>query len=375
MGLWVRSFLIYLMYNINTMNLFQKIFPFPRYLQIPAVGIDISDKSIKYAELEKRHNKELYLKKVGRKNINKNIVKNGEIKNKDILIKQLRNLRSEIKNNYVIASLPEEKAFLKIVQLPLMETHKIRRSLEMQLEEIVPFPPKEVVFDFEIINSPHKDKIEIVLSAFPKRITEDYAFVFKKAGFVPVAFELENQSIFRSLIGPKQEEAVMVMDFGKTRTSFLIGEKQIVEFGSTITIAGENIDIALSKELGKNIFEAEKIKKTQVIRRKGEKNASGIILQVVSVLKDEMQKMLDYWDNNLRKQGLVKNEVNEIILCGGDSNMEGLEDYLSYALKKKVRKGNVWSNITSFENYVPEIEKRESLMYATVLGLALRSFQ
>ena len=357
------------------MNLFQKNFPLPRYLQMPPVGIDISDKSIKYAELEKKHGKGLRLKKIGRKNINMGIVKNGEIKDKNVLIKQLSDLRRETKNDYVIASLPEEKAFLKIIPLPTMEKHQIRKSLEMQMEEIVPFPPKEIIFDFEIIDSFQQDKIGVALSAFPKKIAEEYSFVFKKAGFTPIAFELENQSLFRSLIRPEQEGATMVMDFGKTRTSFLIGEKRTVGFGSTITVAGEDIDLALSKDLGKNIFEAEKIKKEQVIRKNKEEETFGVVLQIVSVLKDEIQKILNYWDNNLKKQGLAKNKINEILLCGGDSNIEGLVDYLSYTLKKKVRRGNVWSNITSFENYIPEIEERESLMYATVLGLALRPFQ
>ncbi|MCF7836043.1 MAG: pilus assembly protein PilM [Candidatus Marinimicrobia bacterium] len=357
------------------MNLFKKIFPLPKYLQIPAVGIDISDKSIKYAELEKKCGNELCIKQIGRKNINKGVVKNGEIKDKDTLVEQLRELRLKIKNNNVVASLPEEKAFLKIVELPSMDFSKIRKSLEMQLEELVPFPPKEILFDFEIAPSSSKDHLEVVLSAFPKKIAEEYYLVFEKAGFTTMAFELENQSIFRSLVGPKQKGAVMIMDFGKTRTSFLIGEKGVVEFGSTIPVAGENIDMALAKELGKNIFEAEKIKKSQVVHRDEEKETFGVILQVVSILKDEMQKMLNYWNNHLKKQGLIRSEVEEIIICGGDSNMEGLVDYLSHALKKKVRRGNVWTNITDFENYVPEIEKRESLMYATVLGLALRSFQ
>ena len=52
--------------------------------------------------------------------------------------------------------------------------------------------------------------------------------------------------------------------------------------------------------------------------------------------------------------------------------MAGLPEFLSYELKMKVELGNPWVNAVSFEDYIPEIERRDSLAYSTVIGLALR---
>jgi hypothetical protein len=38
-----------------------------------------------------------------------------------------------------------------------------------------------------------------------------------------------------------------------------------------------------------------------------------------------------------------------------------------------VELGNPWINITDFKYYIPEIEFEDSLMYATAIGLALRT--
>jgi len=61
------------------------------------------------------------------------------------------------------------------------------------------------------------------------------------------------------------------------------------------------------------------------------------------------------------------------LLCGGDANLIGFPEYLSYELKLPVEIGNPWINILSFEKRIPEIELRESLSYAIALGLALRA--
>ena len=80
---------------------------------------------------------------------------------------------------------------------------------------------------------------------------------------------------------------------------------------------------------------------------------------------------MHYWENIPSK----KNDIEKIILCGGESNMAGLTDFFSQELKKPVELGNTWVNVTTFKNYVPEIARNISLTYATAVGLALRSFE
>ena len=65
-------------------------------------------------------------------------------------------------------------------------------------------------------------------------------------------------------------------------------------------------------------------------------------------------------------------DIKEIILCGGDANLAGLTEYLTLTLKIPVKLANVWLNVFSFEEYVPEIEFNKSLKFATAVGLALK---
>ena len=356
-------------------NPLSKFFPVPRYLQIPAVGVDLSDRSVKYIEFKKIPGG-FRLKRFGKKNIDKGLVENGIIKQKEALITQLKLLRQELKTDNIIASLPEEKGFIKVVKIPLVDGPQIRKSLEVQIEEIVPFSSEEVIFDFEVIGKDiDNKKLVIVISAFPKSVSEDYSFVFRGAGFMPVAFELENQSLLRSFSESGSDKAIMVVDFGKTRTSFLVGEEGFVKFSSTINIAGEGIDKLLARGLNIGVFEAERAKKKQLVVRNEEGGILDIILPIISVVKDEAARIMNYWVSHAEEQGFKNKEIDKIILCGGDSNLSGLTDYLSYELKKNVELGNAWMNVASFDDYIPEIECRESMMYATAIGLALRAIK
>ncbi len=348
-----------------------KIFDFcpsPSYLQLPAVGFDISDQSLKYVKL-RREKKELRLVSFGKKSFQAGIIEAGQIKNPDTFIKFLQDFRKELKNDYLIVALPEEKTYVGTIQMPLMKEEEIKSSLEMQLEEHIPLQAKEVIFDFEIIKSADKDHkedhLDVSFTAAPTSLVESYRNVLKGAGFTPLAFETEPHALARALIKSEDKRVQMILDFGKTRTSFLITVGQRVGFTSTTKTAGESLDKALSKAHSMTLEEGDKLKK--------EKGLSPPLMPVISEIKDEAKKHIAYWESHNDDHNNSHKNIEKIILCGGDANLIGLPEYLSRELHLPVEMGNAWINLTDFEDYIPEIELKESLMYATAIGLALRS--
>ena len=64
-------------------------------------------------------------------------------------------------------------------------------------------------------------------------------------------------------------------------------------------------------------------------------------------------------------------EIQSIILCGGSANLKGISGYFSETVGIHTEHAEVWDNAFSLEDYVPPIDKRHSLGYATAIGLAL----
>jgi len=361
----------------NEKNFFIDILPPPDYLRMPVLCLDLSDKSLKYMEL-KRKNGMISINRFGLYALESEMIEGGEIKQKDKLISFLKSIRKDLKTELVIASLPEEKVFLSRIKFPLMDEDKIREALSLQLEEYVPLPGAEAIFDYDILNDFLEDKkqthLHLNLAAFPGSFAESYRDVFAGAGFIPAAFEMEVQAFARAVVPKEEMGSVMVIDFGRTRTTYAIVSGGKVQFATTIALAGEEIEKALILHLKIDRAEVETAKREiGLIKRKGNEKLFEALSPMVSVIKDEAAKQAAYWASH-SEDDKKKEEISKIFLCGGESTLAGLPEFLSYELKIKVELGNPWVNVASFEDYVPEIERMDSLAYSTVIGLAIRQW-
>ncbi|MBU4353259.1 pilus assembly protein PilM [Candidatus Parcubacteria bacterium] len=355
-------------------SLFFKMFPPPVYLQMPAIGFDLSDRSAKYVEISKK-NGEVFVRRFGRLAVPEGIIEEGEIKKKDELVEFLKSVKNELKSEYLIVNLPEEKAYVVDVKMPIVRPDQIKEALELQLEEFIPLPAKEAIFDYEIIERPGTGSncLNINLIAFSRSLVEDYRDSFVLAGFTPLAFELEIRASVRAIVPKNETRTIMFIDFGRTRTTFAIVSKSKIQSTSTIKAGGEELEKIIIKNLQINKEQADKLKKEKGFTKSKENEIFfNSILPVVSAIKDEALKYINYW-NSHSEEG-YSDKVSKVLLCGGDSNLIGFPEYLSFELKLPVELGNPWVNIFSLEENIPAIELRESLIYATALGLALRQW-
>lgn len=347
----------------------------PRYLRMPAIGMDISDRSFKFVELTKNEN-HFELGRYGRKIIPEGLIKSGEIIDQQALSEFLRLSLKDSDLNNIVLSLPEEKAFVGFVTLPKMSVSDIRGALELQIDEHVPFPASDVIFDYDLISLPEEtDHTDVVIVAFPKKIVEAYLEVIKNAGLRPIIFEMEAHAVARAVLPKGEMATTMIVDFGRTRSSFVIVSSGIVRFTSTVNVAGEGLDKSIAKIFNVDIFEAERIKKEHgLVRTKENQEVFNALLPIVSAIREEIDRYLTFWKDHSQHLhgGSGGAEVQKIYLTGGDVNLLGLPEYLSYELKLPIELANPWSNITKFEDYIPELTYRESLSYATALGAALR---
>ena len=342
---------------------------------MPVLCVDISDKSLKFIELERKKGKVL-VRRFGGYSLSDGIIERGEIKQKDKLVDLLKMVKKKIKTTLVSVSLPEEKAFLSAVNFPQMTKDKIKEALSFQLEEYVPIPSTEAVFDFDVLNNPSlenkQDFLRINLTAFSRIFVESYGDVFVEAGFIPISFEMEVNSFIRAVVPEKEIDNIMVIDFGRTRTAFAVVSGGKMQFATTVSIAGEEIEKAFILHLKTDKTQIESAKREiGMVKNKGNKELFEALKVVILVIKNETIKQIAYWLSH--HEGNQKDaKITKIILCGGESTLSGLPEFLSYELKTKVELGNPWVNIFSFEKDIPSMDRRDSLAYSTAIGLAIK---
>jgi type IV pilus assembly protein PilM len=353
---------------------FKRFFPTPNFLRPHSFGLDISDESVKFAELIPIRGG-VKMGRHGERKIPPGIIQSGRIKDQDKLEEILLSLKKDFNLKSVRVSLPEEQIYLFELRLEKEGVKRVREAIELSLEEHIPVPAEDTVFDYEILNEDDKF-LELEVGAIQGTVLKSYLAVFENSRMLVESCELEAQAIARAVIKKGDMETYMIVDFGQTRTGIFIISRGVVVFTSTFSLGGESLVEMIQKSLNVSHDEALKLKIDYGLARHATKpELFPAILNIVSVLRDEIAKHFLYWHTHKNEAGQAYPPIKKIILCGGESNLIGLPEYISVSLKTEVELGNVWTNIIDPTKSVPEMSFRQSLSFATVFGLAFGDFE
>ena len=371
-------------------------------LHSEAFGIDISDLSLKIIKLKKKR-QGFGLSCFGTTKIKPGIVEQGEIKDKQALISLLKQALSQvqgekIKTKYVVCSLPEEKAFSEIIQLPKMNSEEAKKAAFFKAENYIPLSIEKVYLDSQVIHPlvNSLDHLDVLITAFPKNIINDYVFVLKKANLIPKVLEIECSAIARATIKDNvSPKPLLLIDFGAVKTRFIIFSGTVTRFTSATAISSELFTKSIAKNLNIKLEEAEKLKrryglsafeKIKLFAKKensikfqreisSEKKIFDALIPPFIDLTEQIQAYLDYYITHISHEHLPAQPkgIKEILISGGGANLKGLVEFLREKLNISVKLANPWINILPPPlKGLPELPFKESLKYTTALGLALR---
>lgn len=355
---------------------FVRAVPPPKFLTMPAAGLDISDDAVKFVALAAtpRGNR---VRLFGRRKLPEGAVQKGAIKKPEAVSACIRTLHSELGIQFVHASLPEEHSYLFHTEVEAKHSYEEKRvAIEFHLKENVPLSPEEVVFDFEELPAPPARRmVPVAVYAYPRAIIEQYLEVLRAAAVTPLSLETEGRANVRAIVPYTSDAAVMLVDVGKHGSIISIAEGQRLVFTTSVEVSGTMFTKAIQRFLQISFEEAERVKAERGFIKSDENNELfEALLGSVSNLRDGITKHLTYWQMHgtaaPRKQ---HRDIQTIYLCGGGASMPGLQEYLTATLNVAVEMGNPWVNVASFEEYLPPILRRDALRYTTALGLGLRS--
>lgn len=354
------------------MNLFSKLFPTPNFIALPTVGLDFSDSTMRFIDLDVGH-KGILPRRFAEVSIPNGCMKGGKIIDNQKFISFLKSVQKDYKLKYARISVPESQVYSFTLSLDKNAYSDIRGAIEFLIEDNIPLKALETVFDYHILSLTDKN-INVQVVALSESVATNYFNSFLEAGIIPVSFELEGQAIARAILEPEYTGSCMIVDFGANRTGITIVTNKTAMITATLEFGGKVLTEKLSKELSISIEEAEKIKKEHGLTTFGtNKDVFDVLANSLSALKDEINRRYLYWYDRKNQIGSFP-DIDTIYLCGGHSNLSGLEDYLSSTLKLKVVQANPWKNCFSLNEVIPDLNKESSMSYVTAIGLALADY-
>lgn len=313
---------------------FLKFFPTPKFLNPDFSGVSVSDTSIRFFQFEEKSST-LVIKKYLERSVPEGAIVSGYIQNTAQVIEVLKDIRKEVKTPYVRASLPEEKAYLFKMDIPLVHSNDIRSNIEFKLEENVPLPANTLAFDFAVVDpkDPQKDHFSVVVSAIPREVIDVYIQVFEAADFIPYSLEIESQAIARSLLTKLQRETHVIVHCAPQKVGLYIVSHSIIHFTSTIAIQT------------RDGFDAASI-------------------------ATEVKRVIAFWKTSHVSDDTLSKDIEKVFVTG-EGFTEDFASALGAIVKVDVAIGNVWINAFDIHKSIPEITFLDSVKYAPAIGLAL----
>ncbi len=346
------------------------------FKQKPAFGMDVSDLSFKMIQLNNRKGK-LNLASYVKYDIPKGLIQGGEVKKQKELIKVLKDSFKKNKGEpffgrRVVCNLPEEKVFLRIIQLPKMKREELDKAVYWEAEAHIPLDIEDVYLGWQIIQPIFKniDHLDVLIAATPRKLVDNYLNFLKQSGLEPIALEPESVAMVRSLTDEKDLTPTMVVDLGASGSNFVIFSALAIRFTSHIHVSGQMFEQAIMKELG---VDEEKAKQLKIQVGLDENKEEGKVYQaLLPIIKDLAQQIKDYavfYQEHATHVHGPNGSIGQVILCGGDSLLINLPEFLSQEIGLPVKLGNPFKHVLGEQI---KMNKKEKITYTTALGLALR---
>lgn len=317
-----------------------------------AFGCDISDHSIRLAYLKEEHGL-LNLVSFVTHPLPEGAVSGGSIVDADKAALAFREALTlvtgeKIRTPYLVSSLPEPQSFLRIVQLPKLSEKEIAEAIKLEVEANIPLPLGDVYYDWEVSRGgeANPDHLDILVAASPKMLVDAYEQLFSRVGLKPVAFDIDALAIARSIVpSVTLNEVVLIIDIAYHRTTFVVYAGSLVRFTASASVSGKDI-------------------------------STSTLQSVVKRIAAYAHQYIDFFTTHAAHTHLSQVEVKKVIVCGDEMHAQGLVSALALEVGLPVSLANPWVNILHPPLHeVPLLPYKDSLGYATALGLALRGNQ
>ncbi len=356
-------------------------------IRLPTAGLDISDRSIKYARfipLRRRgwgRASGIVLAECGSEEIPEGVVVAGVVEREDALAAALAAVAARAGQAFrasgMVVSLPAEKSFLKLLQTPAVAKDALAGAVRWSMEGQIPIAPEDTIYDFEEIRAAESvtDHRDVVVTAFPKGIVASYVRAIKAAGLTPVALELESQAIIRATVPDlSAPEAKIVLDMGRTRTSFIIVAGGSIMFTATVPIGGQALEKDIARGLGVSDEEAALIKKeTGLSKTSHEGKLYTALLPSLTILVDELSRAVLYYRDHATHAHGAGDTITTILLSGGDASLYGLDTYFAVATRIPVVRADPFAVARGRgTGAMPPLPYNQALAFTAAIGLALR---
>ncbi len=369
------------------------------------VGVDIGTHAVRAAEVSFGKGKPV-LGRFAQVALPPGAVVDGEVVDPSAVSPALQRLWKEggFKSRTVVAGVANPRVLVRSTEVPVMAAEDLRSALTFQVQELIPIPIEDTVFDYQIIdeteNAEGQRLYRVMLVAAHRDMLRSLLAALEGAGLTPSGIDLMPFALLRSLGGPgaflpplpalvptgaaapsgevadqsgSQQAHAAIVSMGAGVTTVLIHQGGKPRFVRSVASGGNDITEKLAHELSVDVEHAEGLKRD--IRPHSddvqEARVASIVAEATADLLDEVRDSLDYF-----RTQIGDGTLNEVVVTGGVAMTPDIENQLAESLGNgyEVSLGHPLEHVTlGRTGLAPEVLAANEPVLAAPLGVALNS--
>ena len=339
------------------------------------VGVDISSTTVRLLELSVKNGR-YWVESYAVMPLPENSVVEKSILNPEAVADALEravNLANPHTTHVAIA-VPTSMVIHKIIEMDAdMSDEEREVQIRMDAEQYIPFPLDEVSLDFEVLPDrlANPNRVNVLLVATRTENVDTRVEVLELAGLVAKVADVESYamerafSVFADTL-PMGANTVGILDIGHTMTTLSVMQKGKIIYTREQVFGGRQLTQDIQSRYGLSFEEAGRAKKERTLP---DDYDTEVLEPFLDAVVQQAARSLQFFFSSSQF-----NEIDHILLAGGNANIPGLAKLLQQKLGYRVTIANPFLQM----GFSPQIDIKKiendasSLMVAC--GLALRSF-
>ncbi|AGX42157.1 type IV pilus assembly protein PilM [Clostridium saccharobutylicum] len=288
----------------------------------------------------------------------KGAVIDGEIKKEQKLYDKLNKVLKEnnIKARDAICTTNSTLIINREILIPKVEKEEMDTVIRYEIQQYLPinledYILQETILGEEQINEVKKLNVRVI--AYPEKIARGYYNILSKLNLKPYALDVNYNAVNKFInftdinneYEYNSEDSVAFIDMGASFIDVNIYKNGQLDFTRIIKAGGNDIDEILVQMNDVKDYEVESYKIENIN-----------LQQELDPLNIHVRDMIDDWIEKIEKiiqfykNKNMGNEVNKIIIFGGTSKLNGIDEYMTSKLGIKTRRRKGLSKITFKSN-------------------------
>lgn len=277
----------------------------------------------------------------------------------------------------LMLSLSGQMVFPRFVRLPAVGEEKLQQMVQYEVEQNVPFPMDEIVWNHQFIGDASSGEQCAMIVAAKTENVREITDSLVKVGLEPDTVDVAPMALYNCLRYnyADLDGCSMLLDIGARSTNLIFIEDEKI-YNRCIPVAGNAITQELAKSFQVSFAEAEALKCQRGFVALGGVFASSdetteriskVVRNVVTRLHAEISRSINFYRS---QQG--GNPPVRIFLTGGSAVLPHLDTFFREKLQVDVIFLNPFSNVAVGNRIDREKAGLDAFVLAETVGLALR---